>query len=118
MTEPTRRWYTKFWVQLLGAIAAGGLILGVIIGVDLLKKPHVPDGTDAAAVCKQMVKDRLKSPSSAEFSGVGYDGTSPVWTVTGAVDAENSFGAKLRLNWRCVVEINGGWKLLSLSGLD
>jgi len=38
--------------------------------------------------------------------------------VTGNVDAENSFGAKLRMRFTCVVEdVGDQWRLRSLTGL-
>lgn len=108
------------WWWKLGSIP---VVFGVVLLVfALLPSPGQstsdPTGTDAANVCQQIVKDRLKAPATAEFSGVGYSGSSPRWTVTGAVDAENSFGAKLRMNWTCVIRLDGGWQLESLTGLN
>jgi hypothetical protein len=62
-------------------------------------------------MCVKFVKDTLKAPSSADFPSYGDDGTSVTettnnmgydsYTVSGYVDAENSFGAKLRQTWLC-----------------
>lgn len=107
------------WAWKLGSIP---VVFGVaLLGFGLLPAPgqtsSEPTGTDAALICKQIVEDRLKAPSTADFSDIRYAGESPRWTVTGTVDAENSFGAKLRMNWTCVVRLDGGWKLELLTGL-
>lgn len=108
------------WAWKLGSIP---VVFGVVLLVfALLPAPQdtsgPPDGNDAALICRQMVEDRLKAPSTADFSDLRYSGEYPRWTVFGTVDAENSFGAKLRMNWTCVVKLDGGWKLESLTGLN
>ncbi len=75
-------------------------------------------------VCKDFVKRRLKSPSSAKFRNPLQDdgevvitgsGTGP-YTIVSTVDAENSFGAKPRSTFVCVVTLNGDtWNLDDLS---
>jgi hypothetical protein len=62
------------------------------------------DKFDAAVVAEKIVKQNLKSPSSADFcknselvitlAGTAGDETS--WTVTGYVDAPNSYGTVIR----------------------
>ena len=42
------------------------------------------------------------------------------WRVSSYVDAENSFGASLRMDWTCEIsydEGDGEWALESLTGL-
>lgn len=60
----------------------------------------------AKDACHQWIKDQLKSPASADFSGETVSGDDP-WTITGSVDAENSFGANLRKSWTCTVSTSG-----------
>lgn len=60
------------------------------------------DDAEAFTVAEAMVKQKLKSPSTAKFctvsqSTITHDGD--VYTVSGWVDAQNSFGATLRSNW-------------------
>lgn len=62
----------------------------------------------AQTACEDMVKDKLKSPSSAKFSDVTTTGVGP-WTVTGHVDADNSFGAAIRGTWTCTVRLDGDY---------
>jgi hypothetical protein len=70
---------------------------------------------DAERYCKAEVDARLKSPASAEYVGVSTTGTGP-FTVTGRVDAANSFGSVLRSGFSCTVELVGGsWDLQRIS---
>lgn len=108
------------WLWKLGSIP---VVFGVVIGVfALLPDPGAssdpPDEQDAYVACKDFVSGRLKAPSTAEFGDeFRFKGESPRWTVYGTVDAENSFGATLRMNWTCVVRLDGGWQLELLTGL-
>lgn len=57
----------------------------------------------AYLAAKQAVKERLKAPATAEFCSYGDsvvknpDGA--IWIASGYVDAQNTFGAKLRSKW-------------------
>jgi hypothetical protein len=90
------------------------------------KQPEQKDRSlDAFNSCKDFVKRRLKSPSSATFrnyfqhdgevvvTGVG-DGP---YVVRSSVDSENSFGAKLRSDFVCTVTYAGddNWRLAGLT---
>lgn len=59
----------------------------------------------AKSACQDWVEDQLKAPSTADFGGVNVSGVGP-WTVTGYVDAENSFGANVRTAWACDVRLD------------
>jgi hypothetical protein len=71
-------------------------------------------------VCTDFVRDRLKAPGSASFRNYFQDdgevrvtgsGNGP-YTVVSTVDAQNSFGAELRSEFRCVVILDGDtWRL-------
>ena len=66
------------------------------------KDSYGHDRFDAIVVAEKIVKDNLKSPSTAKFCGnsdytVTCSGNT--WTVKGYVDAQNSFGATLRNNF-------------------
>lgn len=53
----------------------------------------------AFTVVKKMVKDKLKSPSTAKFCDITeatFSCSGKSWTVTGWVDAQNGFGATIR----------------------
>lgn len=56
---------------------------------------------EAIAQCEAQIESQLKAPSTAKFNS---DATgSGTWTVTGTVDAENSFGAMIRSEYQCTV---------------
>lgn len=77
------------------------------------------DEIGAQVVCEDFVEDRLKSPSTADFSETEVTGVEPEFTVTGAVDSENSFGAAIRNTYSCTVMYTGNdnWRLVELTGL-
>ncbi|WP_435610881.1 hypothetical protein [Streptomyces sp. C10-9-1] len=77
----------------------------------------------AAVMCEQFVKERLKSPGTAEFPS-GWDSdyaqttvlsdTKPwKYEVTGVVDSQNAFGATVRSTYTCTVSTkdNSAWTL-------
>ena len=80
--------------------------------------PAQPSAYGAEVACRSFVRDHLKAPSTAEFSGVAVktSGQPPLFTVTGAVDSQNSFGAMIRSRWSCAVRPDGhNWRLESIS---
>lgn len=61
----------------------------------------------AWARCRSVIEENLKAPSTAEFQSgdrdyVHYDGKF-MWTVQTKLDAQNSFGAKIRGTFTCKV---------------
>jgi hypothetical protein len=67
------------------------------------------DEIDARAMCAEFVKDRLKSPSTAKFdyrSETAVHHGNGRYTVTGAVDAQNAFGAMIRAQYICELHYN------------
>ena len=62
------------------------------------------DDNWARTMCREFVQDRLKAPSTASISIWGqtaYKRENGHYMVTGPVDAENSFGAMLRMTYHC-----------------
>jgi hypothetical protein len=76
---------------------------------------HPDPGPVARAKCEDYVKDYLKAPATAEFSG--FADTQIIaqghnkYAVIGWVDSQNSFGAELRTKYVCKTtdEGNGQW---------
>lgn len=66
----------------------------------------------AEQACKRSVERQLKAPSTADFSISSVDEkSSNEWSVSGTVDAENSFGAKIRNSWTCIATKSGdSWR--------
>lgn len=72
---------------------------------------------NAFYTAKQFVEDRLKAPATADFSDDYTWGRTAenTYVITSTVDAENSFGAKLRHNWRVKLKLVGdNWTLLDI----
>lgn len=79
-----------------------------------------PLDQSAAVMCEGFVEKRLKSPGSADFSGVTdtvittlSDKKPWKYKVTAYVDSENSFGAKVRNDYVCTISTkdNKNWTL-------
>lgn len=75
-------------------------------------QPSVHGSTSQAMVqCRGHVRDRLRAPATAQFSGFNETNAQEVSTdlfrVTGYVDAENSFGANIRTTYQCTVQYEG-----------
>lgn len=75
----------------------------------------------AIGACEGSVKKQLKAPATADFGGEhAYKVSSTEYRIGGYVDAENSFGAKLRNTWSGVATTkNGGdtwWCSATLHG--
>ena len=96
-----------------GCLIWAVVILVALVGctVSLAKSgsntPAAPSGSEAGAQCQEWVKNKLKSPSTAQFSGQVVSGGPSSWRVTGNVDAENSFGAAMRSAWTCTIRLDG-----------
>lgn len=98
-----------------GALFIAGVFavaIAVICGPAVLSGAGEPDymngPDDAEQQCVEWVKEKLKAPSTASFTTTASTGgeTGP-WTFAGTVDAENSFGAKIRNRWECEIRSEG-----------
>ena len=73
---------------------------------------------EAEQHCEDFAEKRLRAPSTAKFD-LAATGGPTYYTVTGTVDAENSFGAMLRSNITCELRVEeDGVYLESLTGLS
>lgn len=121
-------------VRVVSSVLGTLLLLGVVVGCaawllggssDSKANKADLDKQTAVVMCQQFVGDRLKAPGSAKYSGVEDTKITPTsgthgFKVVGYVDSENSFGAKLRSDYTCVVRTTDGieWTLSSLNILD
>lgn len=95
----------------IGCLAVLVLAVLMTIGVvscinNVSNKPPSESSKEADAIyaCRQSVKEKLKSPSSATFSrelAQRVEGNPNKFRVTGQVEADNSFGAKIRAAYAC-----------------
>lgn len=102
---------------------ARALATAILLALFAASCSSADEGSDGGAryVCHEFVKDRLKSPGSADFSGesVEESGTQQ-WAVVGVVDSQNSFGAMIRNTYSCTVRYAGNdeWRLVSLESTE
>lgn len=94
-----------------------------LVGCD----PAEPTDQGGAVMCEKFVKDKLKSPGSAEFAGVTETKIKTLsaekpwrYQVTAWVDSQNDFGAKVRNNYVCMISTKGDdkWTLENLDFTD
>lgn len=116
--------------------AAGGMVALIVVPLTLSAlhtSPSDAGGVASAPVaadvgnegsarleCQDFVKRLLKSPSTAHFSETSSTGENPAWTVRGAVDSDNSFGAPIRNTYVCRIHYDGNnrWTARSITGVD
>jgi hypothetical protein len=64
---------------------------------------------EARVMCEDFVEDWLKAPSTASFTRpVVTSAGANTWQVDGSVDAENSFGGTVRIDYQCTVRGEDG----------
>lgn len=111
---------------LLGALAIFVIILLCVVGIVIAtsgdeEEPADPVSADrkinAEVMCEQFIEKRLKAPATAEYTDPETSKAGASYTVKGAVDSENGFGAKIRTPYVCVVKDNGDdtWTLVDLN---
>jgi hypothetical protein len=99
---------------LVGAIGIFIMTIALMIWYNVNKddiiQQHKHDRLEALINSREFVKDRLKAPGTAEFSTNENDAVmidENNYYIHSWVDAENSFGAKLRSNYKCKIVFNG-----------
>ena len=106
------------WQEILKRTAIVILILtviGALIYVNNKDKTKTPTKTETYISCytysQELVKDKLKSPKSADFpwySDNFIKEKGNTITVTAYVDADNSFGANVRVNYIATIQVKNG----------
>lgn len=74
----------------------------------------------AWTACQGWVKNRLRSPSTADFPSLYSDKVTAlsdsVYVVRAYVDAQNGFGATVRTNFVCMTATDGdSWRLREIA---
>lgn len=108
---------TNIWAAAIGISAV--LACGIYATVShSSSNPATNRGTNAVAQCETAVKNQLKAPATAKFSGEDYIDEDPTWLVTGSVDAQNGFGALLRSAFNCTLTRSGESFTVSQANID
>lgn len=108
-----------FW----GYLGCLGVLLVAGVGFQLTRAGEDPaDRNDnqsvAEVACENAVRANLKAPATASFSSNASDAGYREWTVSGYVDSENSFGAMIRTNYSCTVDITADVANATVTSLD
>jgi hypothetical protein len=112
--------------------ALSGMILFVAFLLASILSPgkkavenYVTSDYDGFYACQNFVEKRLKAPSTADLASMEDSKVRPVknegFIVTSYVDAQNSFGVKIRTAYLCMVEYDSTshyWKLADLEMSD
>ncbi|WP_322521174.1 hypothetical protein SR882_10395 [Guyparkeria halophila] len=97
----------------------GSIILFVFLGVGIAwlfvggedePRPAIEVAEDAYGECMTLVERQLKAPGTADFALMDYrvaHAKGSQYLLQSHVDAENGFGAKLRLDYLCDIEVSG-----------
>lgn len=90
------------WVIVVVVCILGLFLLGSFVGSNS-DAPHAATGCSAS---KRAVEGRLKAPTSAKWGDCHSTTANGVQSVTVMVDAQNSFGAMIRMQWLVTVRNN------------
>lgn len=96
---PKWAWFSQApaWKLALATMLVLVLFVGGVLAYNAIREP-----ARARDACREAVEDRLKAPSTAEFSDEESEKAADgEYTVTGAVDSQNGFGAMVRNTYEC-----------------
>lgn len=97
-----RSWLSRSWPTVIG-ISIPVLLFagcqGLISAGD--SSTEEPGEYDAIYYCKEFVRDKLKAPSTAKFTGESAYGGGSSWTSSGVVESQNSFGGMVQSRYTC-----------------
>lgn len=108
----------------IGLLVVAFVFVMIVIGTHKatpeqeVERASVADGYTAAFHCQDAVRARLKAPAGAEFQAPRRADITKFddgYKIVSYVDAANSFGAKLRTPFTCLVEQHGAeFKVIDL----
>lgn len=97
-----RNWLQRAWPTILGISIPLLLLGGCQAAISSASSGNdEPEEYDAIYFCKEFVKDKLKAPSTAKFSGEYATGGGSSWTSSGVVESQNSFGGMVQTRYTC-----------------
>lgn len=108
----------KRWAWGIGAV-----LVAIVVFVATYNPHHeatpAEKKADAQRACQEtFIPDRLKAPSTAEFTNVSVTTSLETYTVTGSVDAQNSFGAPIRSTFICIMHSSGDQWVLDSAAVN
>lgn len=100
--------FFKVCMSIFGLIFFIGYLMSALSSDSDSDKKHITlSNTKVQVECEQLIKEYLKSPTSAKFSDWQFTEHS-IWhfSAHGTVDSANAFGVMLRSRFTCDVEYN------------
>lgn len=95
-----------------GPLAAAILTVGAFGWLHLTRPDEAAAAQDA---CQSFVQAQLAS--TVRYSNLASTGRGNTWTVTGDVETDGPFLTPVRTHFSCVVQLDGEWRLVSLTGV-
>ncbi len=117
--KPKKKGMTRI-IPILFLVIIASCLIAYCAGSNNSSSETTDPNSDAFYMCREFVRDRLKSPKSADF-GTLSEGKVKIsnnhYFVSSYVDSENSFGANIRTQFICELSNLGGdqWKLVNLT---
>lgn len=114
---PTKKPKTPLWFLL---IFVPGVLIAFMVAIYYENRSAGPtepaqadESRQAERACRRYIEQQLKAPATARYPTPSTSKDGPEYTVTGSVDSQNSFGALVRTQYKCMVSSEGGgtWKL-------
>lgn len=83
-------------------VIVAAVVIAVVVGMNSNSEEREAERQEglAAIACQDVVRDNLRSPSTADFVGFPEVNGS---IITGQVDAQNGFGATVRSSFQCTI---------------
>src|SRR5688572_4633454 len=100
-----------------GCESARGVQMPKIANNDASQSDYAPEKGEAEAIvaCHNAVKDKLKSPATAQFPPVDSISRKEGWDriIRGVVDSQNPMGGMMRTNYSCSAKhhLEGYWSV-------
>jgi len=102
------KWHYVGWAFLVGT----GLLIYISPSEEISPKKEAQKDVSVMAfvMCKNLVKEKLISPATADFPFLDretYNKGNQKYLIRSYVDSQNGNGALIRTNWNCEIKYNG-----------
>lgn len=110
------RWFREYQDQafLVGLFVFALVVVLAVWGPESKEDVIQRERGMAVDQCEKVIKGALKAPSTAKLN-LEAIGEGPKYSVTGTLDAQNSFGAMLRKTVRCNVVVRKDGKSVTVT---
>lgn len=92
-------------------VAVAAVVVLVLVAFATGALDGGPSERDARVACEGFADERLKAPATADYNLTATESGNG-WNVTGTVDSENGFGAKVRSDIICQLHFDSDTAVL------